>query len=212
MKILLLLCAFCAFSRPIQSAEPDWLAIESWIARQQTVRTLQGEFAQTRRLPTLRIPSRTTGKIWFENDGSFRFQLGEPPETIAIRRGDTLTLLDKTKNTVREINESAANPETQQLMLMRFPVTDSLAKFRQLFDVTRMDESGDRTELDLVPRDAQATKFVAAINLEYETATGILTKFNVELTNGGGLETKFTKVDVNHPLPADIFEPRMNTD
>ncbi len=212
MRHFFFLCALCAFLRPITAAEPDWAALETWIARQQTVRTLQGEFTQTRRLPTLRIPSRTPGKIWFEDDGSFRFQLGAPPATIAIRRGDTLTLIDKKKDTVREIKESTAGPETQQLLLMRFPVTDSLAEFRQLFDVTRMAVEDDRTALDLVPRDARATEFVREINLIYETTTGILTSFNVELANGGGLETKFTRVDINHRLPPDIFEPQMDTD
>jgi outer membrane lipoprotein-sorting protein len=202
----------CALLRPLPAAEPDWPALENWIARQQTVRTLQGEFTQTRRLPTLRLPSRTPGKIWFENGGSFRFQLGEPPEAIAIRRGDTLTLIDKKKNTVRQLEESTAGPETQQLLLMRFPVSDSLTEFRQLFEVTRMEASGDRTHLDLIPRDAQATKFIKAISLIYETATGVLTSFNVELTNGGGLETKFTRVDLNHPLPPNIFEPPMDSE
>ncbi len=206
MNKLILLSVFFALLRPTTAAEPDWSALESWIARQQNVRTLHGEFTQTRRLPTLRIPSRTPGKIWFEKNGPFRFQLGEPPETIALRRGDQLTLIDRKKNTTREITPSTAGPETQQLMLMRFPVTDSLAEFRRLFDVTRMEESGDRTELDLIPKEPTATKFVKAINLEYETATGILTRFNVELANGGGLETRFTRVEVNRPLPADIFD------
>ncbi len=211
-RLLLTLGAFyalCPFLRPTTAqAEPNWPALESWIARQQTVRTLQGEFTQTRRLPTLRIPSRTPGKIWFEDNGSFRFQLGEPPETIAVRQGNVLTLIDKKADTTRTIDESNAGPETQQLMLMRFPVTDSLEEFRELFNVTRMAESGDRTALDLTPREAQATKYIKELNLEYETATGILTKFNVELANGGGLETKFTKVEVNHPLPKGIFEAK----
>ncbi|MGC1480344.1 MAG: outer membrane lipoprotein carrier protein LolA [Chthoniobacterales bacterium] len=189
-------------------AEPDWAALESWIERQQTVRNLEADFTQTRRLPTLRVPSRQPGKIWFQSDGRFRFQLGDPPETIAIRDGGTtVTLIDKRQGTTRTIDESATGPDSRQLLLMRFPITGSIEEFRELFDVTRMEEKGKTTELDLVPRAADFRKNVKRINLEYQTASGILSNFNVELTNGGGLETNFTHVKVNQPnLPKSVFE------
>ncbi len=181
-------------------AEPDWASLESWIARQQTVKNLYGEFTQTRRLPTLRIPSRQPGKIWFTSQGQFRFELGDPVDTVAIRDGGTaVTLIDERRDTRRTIDESVAGPESQQLLLMRFPLTNSLEEFRRVFNVARMEENGTKTELDLIPRDASLRKHVQRIDLEYETSTGILTNFNVELANGGGLETNFTRMKVNQP-------------
>lgn len=195
------------FAAPLHAA-PDWSALESWIARQQTVKDLYGEFTQIRRLPTLRIPSRQTGKIWFTSEGQFRFELGDPAETVAIRDGGTtITLLDKRRGTARTIDDATTGPESQQLLLMRFPVTSSLEEFRKLFDVTRMEENGGNTELDLIPRDAAFRKHVQQIDLEYVTATGILTHFNIELANGGGLETNFTRVQLNQPnFPTEVFD------
>ncbi len=204
MRLILILSFFLTASL---HAAPDWSALESWIVRQQTVRNLYGEFTQTRRLPTLRIPSRQPGRIWFTSDDQFRFELGDPPDTIAIRNGGTtVTLIDNRRGTKRTIDQSTAGPESQQLLLMRFPITSSLEEFRELFDVTRMEEQGGKTELDLVPRAASFRKYVQRIDLEYETASGILTNFNVELTNGGGLETNFTNVKVNQAdFPTDVF-------
>ena len=72
---------------PISSqAEPDLTPVRQWIEAQSKVNTVSGSFNQERKLRTVKRPLRSSGTFSFKIPGSFRWEVGSPPELIALRK------------------------------------------------------------------------------------------------------------------------------
>src|SRR4051794_38894568 len=66
------------------AAEMDPL-VASWLSAQTKLQTWSADFIQTRTLKSLAQPLTSTGHVWFAAPNSFRWELGSPPQTIAVR-------------------------------------------------------------------------------------------------------------------------------
>ena len=62
--------------------------LNAWHAAQTNLHTWTANFTQTRTLKTLRQPLVATGQVWFAKPDRFRWELGQPAQTIALRRAD----------------------------------------------------------------------------------------------------------------------------
>src|SRR5947208_1264401 len=59
--------------------------LDSWLAAQTNVHSWTAEFTQTRKLKALAQPLVTTGHVWFVEPNRFRWEIGQPAQTIAVR-------------------------------------------------------------------------------------------------------------------------------
>src|SRR5690349_18299515 len=66
------------------SAETNSL-LTSWLAAQTNIQTWSADFVQTRTFKALAQPLTATGHVWFAEPNRFRWELGRPPQTIAVR-------------------------------------------------------------------------------------------------------------------------------
>src|ERR1700722_4254973 len=58
-----------------------------WFAVQTNMQNWSAEFTQTRTLVALEEPLTSLGKVWVQ-PGQFRWELGQPPQTIVVRNPD----------------------------------------------------------------------------------------------------------------------------
>src|SRR6266436_480015 len=65
----------------------------AWLAAQMNVQTWSADFTQTKTLKSLVQPLTATGHVWFAKPGRFRWELGHPPQTIAVRSGDEMRVI-----------------------------------------------------------------------------------------------------------------------
>src|SRR6185312_5318655 len=87
------LVVFIAFlhERPLASdANPE---LTAWLNSQTNIQTWSAEVIQKRMLKSLTQPLTATGHVWFAAPDRFRWELGDPPETIAVRRPDQLLVI-----------------------------------------------------------------------------------------------------------------------
>ena len=63
-----------------------------WLAAQTNIQTWSAEFVQTRSLKSLTKPLTATGRVWFSAPNRFRWELGQPPQTIAVRAPDEMLI------------------------------------------------------------------------------------------------------------------------
>lgn len=208
----LILPAGAALGIPAAEARP---LLEKWMEKAAKVKTVQAEFEQLRTLSTVRVPLRKQGKIWMDKDGSFRWQLGEPPTMTVVRdKAGSLTVLDaKDKKATTWTKEALLNEEKQgrgqgfaMLDAMQSP---SMADFEKTFEVKGASQVADAPGLwrfDLALRDRQAGVFVRevqfTVNLEEGTFAGLL----IVMRDSSSMGTNIRSVRLNQPVPADTFK------
>ena len=90
---------FVAVICPLTAAPaPDLAPLKKWVTRQAEVRTVQADFIQKRSFHALRDPLATPGRLWYSAAGQgFRWELGDPPKTIVLRKGDASLLIQPAK-------------------------------------------------------------------------------------------------------------------
>src|SRR5258706_3768330 len=85
---LLFLMAFC----PVHAADTN-AVLNGWLAAQTNLQTWSADFTQTRMLKTLTQPLVATGHIWFAAPNRFRWELGSPAQTIALREAGQMWVI-----------------------------------------------------------------------------------------------------------------------
>src|SRR5438874_1120139 len=84
---LLLIGTIFASILPIYStrAADTNALVSAWLAGATNIQSWSADFLQTRAFKALTQPLTATGHIWFAAPNRFRWELGNPPETIAVR-------------------------------------------------------------------------------------------------------------------------------
>src|ERR1051325_874964 len=59
--------------------------LSTWLNAQTNIQTWSADFTQTRALKSLTQPLTATGHVWFAAPNRFRWELGSPAQTIALR-------------------------------------------------------------------------------------------------------------------------------
>lgn len=201
MRIATLL--FCLLALPHACAAPA--VLDAWLKRQASIRTLECNFTQERKLPALKEPVTTTGKLSFAKPGKVRWQLGNPPETIAISDGTTLTLLDVGKKIARQ--QPANSPQAARFSLLNGQGFESPEAFKAAFEVIHHQQAGKIHQFALKSRDRRLRAQVPWIYLDIDPATNDLRSLEIELQDRSRIRTIFHKPTYNPNLPPTLFQP-----
>src|SRR5438132_7391159 len=76
----------------VPAAESNSL-LATWLAHQPNIQTWSADFVQTRALKSLTQPLTATGHVWFAEPNRFRWELGNPPRTIAVRAPNEMLVI-----------------------------------------------------------------------------------------------------------------------
>src|SRR5512141_1808675 len=68
-------------------------AVAKWLNAQTNIHSWSAEVVQTRILKTLTQPTTAKGHVWFEAPTRFRWELGKPAKTIAVREPQELLVI-----------------------------------------------------------------------------------------------------------------------
>lgn len=194
---------------PVLAAAPvDLAPLKRWIARQDEFRSVAADFTQTRALRVLRDPVATPGRMWFTATGSLRWELGQPPKTIVVRKGDHTLVINPAKKTAER---QPADGETKGGRpgigaMMRFPLAKDFADFQRQFEVLALATEDSRTKVELAPRDPQARKFMKVMKLEFNSANGHLHAFEMAFKDGSSMRNEFSNVRVNQKFDRSLFD------
>ena len=111
MRPLLVLLSLISLAR----AELDSKPLETWIGKQKDLQSLDTRFVQERKLPSLKKPVSTPGRMRMQRPGKLCWELGQPVKTMAVSDGQTMTLLDVSKKRGKRID--ADSGEARQFTL-----------------------------------------------------------------------------------------------
>ena len=206
----LLLAAVLVSAVAVRAAEPlDFTPVKRWITRQEDFRAVTANFTQTRSLRALKSPLASEGRLWFKAPSSFRWEIGTPAKTILLRKGESLFLIQPAKKRAErspaEVRPDKPSP-MQAMGMMSFPFARDFADFQRQFETLSIATEGTRCHLEVLPRDAQARKFLSALKLDFSTADGHLLGFEMATRDGSSLRNDFTNVQVNPKIAPAVFE------
>jgi outer membrane lipoprotein-sorting protein len=205
----LLLFSLCLAAASARAAEaPDLTPVKKWLARQDEFRSVQADFTQTRSLRALRSPVAVAGRIWFSTPNSLRWELGDPPKTIVLRKADTYLVVQPAKKKAQRLSATSIGPESgaRGFAMMEFPLAKDFADFQKKFDILSVNTDGARCHLEVLPRDAQARKFLSALKIDFDTTTGHLLTFEMATRDGSSMRNEFTNVRLNQKIDRRLFD------
>lgn len=194
---------------PLRGAESAEDFLSAWLETQRGVKTWQAEFVQTRTLPALTEPLRTPGRLWFAVPDRFRWELGTPPQTLALRRTNELLVgYPRLKRVERyPLTGAGDEPWREALALLDAGFPASRAEFDARFRLHSLTRTNDLVTLRLEPRRAGARRFLKELRLTVRASDRTLVANEVRLADGSTLRNDFTNAVANLPLDPGLFEP-----
>ena len=199
MRPLVFLLSLCAALSATAADAPDLAPVRKWLAGQASVRTVEADFTQTRSFHALRDPIASPGHLWFSAPHSFRWDLGEPPKTVVLRRDELYYVIQPSKKHAERLLVADVNGQTggRGMPMMDFPFARDFDDFNRRFEVSVVALQGTRCHVEMLPRDPPMRKLLAVAKIDFDTASGFLISFEFVTRDGSSLRNDFTNVRLN---------------
>ena len=187
----------------------DMAVLRKWVTRQSEVRTVQADFTQTRTFHALRDPLAAPGHLWFSAKEGFRWEIGNPPKAVILRRGSTSLAIEPAKKRAEPLNTTAGDGPgggMNPLSMMSFPLAKNFEDFNRQFEVLGVSQAGERCHVELMPRDPSARKYLSGFRLDFDMGDGRLLDFEIALRDGSSLRNEFSNVRLNGNIDPHVFD------
>lgn len=201
MRPLLVLLSLISLAH----AELDQKPLETWIGKQKDLQSLDAQFVQERKLPSLKKPVATPGRMRMLRPGKLCWELGQPVKTMAVSDGQTMTLLDVSKKRGKKVE--AGSSEARQFTLLSDSAFRDLAGFQQAFELIESRSTDGSYQLTVKPKDKTLRRQVPWMFLEIDTKAYELRSFELELEDKSRIRTVFSNAKINSKIDPAIFTP-----
>jgi outer membrane lipoprotein carrier protein len=181
----------------------------AWLDAQSKIHTWTADFTQTRRLKSLTQPLTAHGKVWFAEPNQFRWELGNPPQTIAIRAPDAFQILYPKLHRVEKF--SLGPQQTSQwreaLSLLEAGFPRNRAAMEAQYNVVSQQFAGDICRLVLQPKSVAARKMMPKIEVDFDTKEHLLRGTELEFVDGSTMRNDFSNIVTNPKIDEQLFNP-----
>ena len=181
----------------------DQAALDAWLERQKSVDSLQCAFTQERKLAALKQPVSTPGRLTFARPGKLRWELGDPPATLVVSDGTTITLLDLTEKTARRI--AADSPQAARYGMLSGDGFRNPENFHAMFEVVAHRVTSGIHQYTLRPKDARTRKRLPWLFLDIEPGRNQLRAMEMELSDKSRIRTIFHEPLINAKTDPALF-------
>jgi outer membrane lipoprotein-sorting protein len=195
------------FSKTSFSADTN-AVLQAWLNAQTNLRSWQADFTQTRSMKTLTQPLVATGRVWFKPPNRFRWELGSPAKTLAIRSADEMFVVyPLLKRAERYPVGAKATREWQEMLaLLEAGFPRSSAELASRFRVLETTNRGSAWQITLQPRTPTARRMMNEIRLGIATNNFSLASTKLVFADGSTMRNDFTNVIVNPDFDEKVFE------
>lgn len=187
----------------ISLVRADHAVLDAWLKRQSGIQSLEVSFTQERKLPALKQPVTTPGKLSFAKPGFVRWELGNPPATIAVSDGNQFTLVDTAAKSARRV--SLDSPQAARFSMLTGKAFQTAADFYQTFEVVESRVDSGVHQFTLKPKDRRVKSHVPWVFLSIDPASNELRAMEMELEDKSRVRTLFEKPKFNGKIPPATF-------
>ena len=182
--------------------------LDAWFAAQKNLHAWSADFIQTRALKTLTQPLVAQGHLDFAVPNDFRWELGRPARTIAVRHDDEMFVIYPWLQRAEHFPLGAGTPtewrDTMSLLQAGFPRDRS--EFTAQFQILALTETNRTWQLSLQPKSPFARRMMSALHLGLATNDFSLASTELVFVDGSRLRNDFTNGVWNPPLDEKLFE------
>jgi outer membrane lipoprotein-sorting protein len=204
--------SLCAAAAVSHGADLD-ARFNQWFAAQTNLQSWSGDFTQTRSLKVLTQPLVATGKVWV-TPGQFRWELGQPAQTIALRQPDQLLIVYPRLKRAEKYSLTGVptGPLKDALALMDASLPRDRAAMEERFRLLSATETNSILQMTLQPRSASARKLISEILIGFRTNDFSIAVTEMKFADGSILRNDFTNVVLNQPIDPAMFEVKLAAD
>ncbi len=184
-----------------------------WFEVQTNLQSWAGDFTQTRTLTVLNQPLVSHGKVWVK-PGEFRWELGQPAQTIVLRRPDQLLIIYPRLKRVEKypLDAVPTGPMKDALALLDASLPRDRATMEKNFQLLSAMETNSILRMTLQPRSEAARKFIGQIVIGFRTNDFTIAITEMKFADGSKLHNDFTNVVLNAPIEVKMFEAELPAD
>jgi outer membrane lipoprotein-sorting protein len=182
--------------------------LDAWFNVQKNLHTWSADFIQTRALKTLTQPLVAKGHIDFAMPNEFRWELGQPAQTIALRHGDEMFVIYPRLKRAEHYPLGAGTPaewrDTMSLLQAGFP--RDRKEFDAQFKILSLTETNEAWQMSLQPRSAFARRMMPELRLSLATNDFSLASTEIVFVDGSRMRNDFTNAVLNPALDEKLFK------
>jgi len=205
--------AFLLLTMARAGNDPDLAPLERWLERMAETKSVEADFVQQRFLRTLRKPLSTKGRLWLVYPDFLRWQLGDPPATVAIRNKGKLTVIEPKKKHARlfslESKDGAGRssaPVSLRAMIQSFP--RSIDELAEHYEIRGLEREKETYELTLEPLD-KSLSAMRQVVFSIDAKEYFLRAVELQFRDKSKVRSVFTRLTFNHEIPASTFQPNL---
>jgi outer membrane lipoprotein-sorting protein len=204
----LFVAALCGLAPATLRAADTNAVLDAWFAAQAQVHTLSADFVQTRTLKTLVQPLVAGGRLWFSLPNQFRWELGRPAQTIALRHADEMFVIYPRLKRAEHYPLGAAAPrawrDAMSLLDAGFPRTRK--EFDAQFQIQSLTQTNGTWRVALQPRSAAARQIMPELRVSLATNDFSLAATELVFVDGSRMRNDFTHAVANAALDQNLFQ------
>jgi outer membrane lipoprotein-sorting protein len=210
MKMLRQLLFALGIFSALQNVRADETSsvLDSWFTAQKNIHTWSADFIQTRELKTLVQPLIAIGHISFAAPNDFRWELGQPAQTIALRHDDEMFVIYPRLKRAERYPLGAGTPtewrDTISLLQAGFP--RDRGEFDSQFQILSLTETNNVWQLALQPKSKFARQIMPELHIGLSTNDFSLVSTELIFVDGSKMRNNFTNAVLNPPLDEKLFE------
>jgi outer membrane lipoprotein-sorting protein len=209
-----LLAATACYLAVLAASAADYDAqFNKWFEVQTNLQSWSADFTQTRSLKVLAQPLVSTGKVWVK-PGKFRWELGQPVQTIMLRRpGQLLIVYPRLKRAEKyPLDAVPTGPMKDALALLDASLPRDRATMEKNFRLLSATETNSILQMTLQPRSDSARKFIGEVVIGFHANDFTIAATEMKFADGSILRNDFTNVVLNLPIEPGMFEAELPPD
>jgi outer membrane lipoprotein-sorting protein len=188
--------------------------LDAWLLHQAEIQSWTADVVQIRELRSLVKPLETAGQVWFARPDRFRWQLGDPPRTVAIRSGEELVI---SYPRLRQLERYALGGELDPMWryvldLLEVGFPSDAASFHGRYDLSIAQAIPEGWRFRLQPSAEQARRLLEAVQIEVAREDLRLLATELIFPDGSRMKNRFSNHRIDPELAPALFEVEVGED
>jgi outer membrane lipoprotein-sorting protein len=209
-----LLVLLVVLAGPTASGGAENPLLASWLGAQTNIHGWSADFIQIRTLKSLSQPLTATGHVWFAEPNRFHWELGNPPQTIAVKAATgMLVIYPRLKRVERyPLTGEQSGQWRDALALLEAGFPRSEAELTSRFKILSQSVTNQTCEIALQPRSASARRMMPEIKIAFSLNDFALLATELQFADGSTMRNRFTNSVLNPKIEPDLFDPKIPPD
>ena len=188
--------------------------IGPYLEAQAALKSWTADFVQTRTLKSLKQPLKTPGHLYFVAPNIFRWELGDPTQTIAIRQPNSVVLIyPPLKRAERySISTHERNQWQEMLSLLDAGFPRSQAELESKFQIISFRVLDGKAHTVLRPKASSARRWMREMELVFNAETKSLAATELRFADGSSLRNDFSNERRDTEIAPELFDPLIPPD